>query len=147
MMIQINNQITGQKASIGESDLRELEEQYGFQFPDEIRQFYLQYNGGQLERRHYVVQDDTFVLYNLYSIKYGVATLNMKMELNYVDEWWPKELIPFGYDGGGNSFCFHKTSGKIYYVYEDTYDDDDNVPIECVAPEFLSFINNMVAEE
>ena len=146
-MIQINNQITGQKASIGESDLRELEEQYGFQFPDEIRQFYLQYNGGQLERRHYVVQDDTFVLYNLYSIKYGVATLNMKMELNYVDEWWPKELIPFGYDGGGNSFCFHKTSGKIYYVYEDTYDDDDNVPIECVAPEFLSFINNMVAEE
>lgn len=48
---------------------------------------------------------------------------------------------------GGNSFCFHKTSGKIYYVYEDTYDDDDNVPIECVAPDFLSFINDMVTGE
>lgn len=147
MMIQIKNQITGQEASIEESDLRELEDQYGFRFPDVIRQFYLQYNGGRLERRHYVVQDDTCVLYHLYSIKYGVATLNMKMELNYVDEWWPKELIPFGYDGGGNSFCFHKTSGKIYYVYEDTYDDDDNVPIECVAPDFLSFINDMVTGE
>lgn len=147
MMIQINNQITGQEASIEESDLRELEDQYGFRFPDVIRQFYLQYNGGRLERRHYVVQDDTCVLNHLYSIKYGVATLNMKMELNYVDEWWPKELIPFGYDGGGNSFCFHKTSGKIYYVYEDTYDDDDNVPIECVAPDFLSFINDMVTGE
>ena len=66
---------------------------------------------------------------------------------SYIDEWWPKELIPFGYDGGGNSFCFHKTSGKIYYVYEDTYDDDGNVPIECLASDFLSFINNMVAEE
>lgn len=147
MMIQIKNQITGQEASIEESDLRELEDQYGFSFPDVIRQFYLQYNGGRLERRHYVVQDDTCVLHHLYSIKYGVATLNMKMELNYVDEWWPKELIPFGYDGGGNSFCFHKTSGKIYYVYEDTYDDDDNVPIECVAPDFLSFINDMVTGE
>ena len=146
-MIQINNQITEQDASIEEPDLRELEDKYDFKFPDAIRQFYLQYNGGQLERRHYVVQDDTFVLYNLYSIKYGVATLNMKMELNYVDEWWPKELIPFGYDGGGNSFCFHKTSGKIYYVYEDTYDDDENVPIECLASDFLSFINNMVEEE
>ena len=32
--------------------------------------------------------------------------------VNYVDDWWPKELIPFGYDGGGN------------------------VPIEYFAPDF-----------
>lgn len=148
MMIQINNQITRQKANIEESDLRELEDKYDFKFPDAIRQFYLQYNGGQLERYCYIIQDDTYIFSGFYSIKYGSATLNDKMELNYVDEWWPKELIPFGYDGGGNSFCFHKTSGKIYYVYEDTYDDDDgNVPIEYVASDFLSFINNMVAEE
>lgn len=147
MMIQIKNQITEQDASIEEPDLRELEDKYDFKFPDAIRQFYLQYNGGRLERHYYVTQDNTYILSYFYSIKYGSATLNIKMELNYVDEWWPKELIPFGYDGGGNSFCFHKTSGKIYYVYEDTYDDDENVPIECLASDFLSFINNMVEEE
>ena len=147
-MIQIKNQITEQDASIEESDLRELEDKYDFKFLDVIRQFYLQYNGGRLERHYYVTQDNTYILSYFFSIKYGLATLNDKMELNYADEWWSKELIPFGYDGGGNSFCFHKTSGKIYYVYEDTYDDDDgNVPIECLASDFLSFINNMVAEE
>lgn len=144
-MIQIKNQITGQDANIKESDLRELEDKYDFKFPDVIKQFYLQYNGGQLERHYYVTQNGTYTLSYFFSIKYGLATLNNKMNLNYIDEWWPKELIPFGYDGGGNSFCFHVTSGKIYYVYEDT-DDDGNVPIEYVASDFLSFINNMVTE-
>ena len=43
-MIQIKNQITGQNVSLEESDLRELEDEYNFKFPDAIRQFYLQYN-------------------------------------------------------------------------------------------------------
>lgn len=69
------------------------------------------------------------------------------MSSNYIDDWWPKELIPFGYDGGGNSFCFHINSGQIYYIYEDTEDDDGIAPIEYVAPDFLSFIDNMAEDE
>ena len=56
-------------------------------------------------------------------------------------------MIPFGYDGGGNSFCFHINSGQIYYIYEDTEDDDGIAPIEYVAPDFLSFIDNMAEDE
>ena len=52
--------------------------------------------------------------------------------------------MPFGYDGGGNSFCFDINDGHIYYLYEDDSDDDGNVPREYLAPDFHTFINNMV---
>ena len=144
-MMQIRNKIIGQNACIGEQDLRDLEREYHFKFPEDIQQFYLKYNGGQLEKHSYAAQNDTFIFHSFYSIKTGRSTLNEKLRLNYVDDWWPKELIPFGYDGGGNSFCFNINNGQIYYVYEDDSDDDGNVPREYLAPDFLTFINNMVA--
>lgn len=101
-MIQIKNKIIRPNACIEEKDLRDLEQGYNF------------------IKDSYVVQDDTFIFQEFYSIKIGYSTLNDKLDSNYADDWWPKELIPFGYDG--------------------------NVPIEYVAPDFLSFINNMVEE-
>lgn len=140
----MKNKVIGQCEKVKEEDLLELEQEYHFQFPEDIRQFYLEYNGGWLEKNHYMTQEETFVFSQFYSIKEGFATLNEKMRLNYVDDWWPKEMIPFGCDGGGNSYCFHVRSGQIYYIYEDTDDDDGNVPVEYVAPDFLSFVNGMV---
>lgn len=119
-MTQIRNKIIGQNACIREQDLRDLEREYNFKFPEDIKQFYLKYNGGRLEKHSYAAQNDMFIFQSFYSIKTGHSTLNEKLRLNYVDDWWPKELIPFGYD------------------------DDGNVPIEYVAPDFLTFINNMV---
>ena len=145
-MIQIKNKVIRPNACIEEKDLQDLEQEYNFKFPEDIKQFYLKYNGGRLEKDSYVVQDDTFIFQEFYSIKVGYSTLNDKLSSNYADDWLPKELIPFGYDGGGNSYCFHINNGQIYYIYEDDCDDDGNVPIEYVAPDFLSFINNMVEE-
>lgn len=145
-MIQIRNNITRQNAEIDEQDLRNLELTYSFRFPEDVKQFYLKYNGGQLEKCFYVLPDDTFVFQSFYSVKTGRSTLNEKMRLNYTDDWWPKELIPFGYDGGGNSFCFHAGNGQIYYVYEDDFDDDGKVLIKYLARDFISFINNMDEE-
>ncbi len=146
--MQIKNRIFSSEKSIEERDLQDLENKYGFKFPKDIKQFYLQCNGGKLEKNCYISEEDTmkdsFIFQKFYSIKYGSATLNMKMELNYVDDWWPKEYIPFGVDGGGNPYCFHKESGKIYYIYDDDSNDDDSVPVECIAPDFITFITNMV---
>ena len=52
-----------------------------------------------------------------------------------------RELEDFS---GENSFCFNINNGQIYYVYEDDSDDDGNVPREYLAPDFLTFIDNMV---
>lgn len=146
-MLQIKNKVIRQCEGIKEQDLQDLEQEYNFKFPEDIKQFYLKYNGGRLEKYCYMAQDDTFIFSDFFSIKVGHSTLNDKMSSNYIDDWWPKELIPFGYDGGGNSFCFHINSGQIYYIYEDTEDDDGIAPIEYVAPDFLSFIDNMDEDE
>lgn len=146
-MLLINNKVTGkEKTSIEESDLLDLENKYNFKFPKDIKQFYLQHNGGRLERYCYIAEDGPYYFSYFFSIKYGLSSLDTKLKLNYFDDWWPKEFIPFGYDGGGNTFCFHVETGKIYYLYEDDYDDDGNVPIVYLAPDFLSFINNMIEE-
>ena len=47
-MTQIRNKIIGQNACIGEQDLRDLEREYNCKFPEDIKQFYLKYNGGRL---------------------------------------------------------------------------------------------------
>ncbi|MCM1183211.1 MAG: SMI1/KNR4 family protein [Roseburia sp.] len=145
-MLPIKNKVIRQCEEITEEDLQSLEREYNFKFPEDIKRFYMKYNGGRLERCCYMAQEDAYVFSDFLSIKTGYSTLNDKMSSNYIDDWWPKELIPFGYDGGGNSFCFHADSGQIYYIYEDTEDDEGNVPVEYVAPDFLSFINNMVEE-
>ena len=49
-MMQIRNKIIGQNACIGEQDLRDLEKEYHFKFPEDIQQFYLQYNGYALRQ-------------------------------------------------------------------------------------------------
>ena len=149
--MQIKNTVTKSDKAIEERNLRDLEDKYGFKFPQDIKRFYLQYNGGILKKHYYISEEETvldgFIFQKFYSIKYGLATLDMKMELNYADDWWPKEYIPFGFDGGGNSYCFHKESGKIYYIYEDDSSDDDSVPVEYIAPDFITFINNMIDEQ
>lgn len=107
---------------------------------------YLKYNAGKLEKNLYATGDNDFIFQGFYSIKHGYATLNEKLRLNYNDDWWSKKFIPFGYDGGGNLFCFSKDMGEIYYIYEDDSDDDENIPVVYLASNFLDFINNMAEE-
>ena len=146
-MQELKNRITGRYTEITEQDMIELETKYDFKFPECLKGFYLKYNAGKLEKNLYAIGDDEFIFHSFYSIKHGYATLNEKMSSNYNDDWWPKRFIPFGYDGGGNSFCFHKDTGEIYYLYDDDSDDDDNIPIVYLAPDFLSFMNNMAAKK
>ena len=61
MSEKIRNKIIGQNACIGEQDLRDLEREYNFKFPEDIKQFYLKYNGGRLEKYSYAAHNDTFI--------------------------------------------------------------------------------------
>ena len=67
-MIQIKNKIIRPNACIEEKDLRDLEQGYNFIFPEDIKQFYLKYNGGRLEKDSYVVQDDTFIFFRSFTL-------------------------------------------------------------------------------
>lgn len=146
-MQEFINNITAQYNEISKEDIEIIEKTYNFKFPDEIKNFYLAYNAGKLQKTLWILNEMEFEFQDFYSIKIGYSTLNKKLELNYNDDWWPKWLIPFGYDGGGNSFCFSKENGKIYYVFEDDEDESGNVPVQLLNNNFIEFINYMVKDE
>ncbi len=128
-------------------DLAELEKEYKFRFPNDFKSFYLQYNGGKPKRREVCLQDGNWKsstrFHSFYTIKSELAN---KLKDIYED-WWIKGLIPFGYDEGGEDFCFSTRDsdyGCIYYFMSDCLDDEapENALIK-VSESFTQFINDM----
>ena len=143
-MIQFNNTVTPRFNNITEDNIDFLENLYDFKFPKELRLFYLTYNGGILEKNNFILENETYDFHGFYSIKEGYATLNEKMRLNYTDDWWPKRLIPFGFDSGGEDYCFDKETEEIYYLNSELEDENGNVFVKYLCSNFAEFINCMV---
>lgn len=143
-----NNEIisTCEKASI--DDLTELEQKYDFIFPDDLKLFYTQYNGGKPRKKQVYLQDGDWESSTRF---HGFYSINVDFEkaLNnvYNEDWWIKGFIPFGYDEGGETFCFSTRAydyGYIYYFMSDCIDDEN--PEDAfvkVSESFSQFINNM----
>ena len=141
------NEIISESKKICIDDLVELERKYNFRFPDDFKSFYLQYNGGKPKRREVYLQDEDWEsstsFHGFYTIK---SRLEKKLEDIYED-WWIRGLIPFGYDEGGEDFCFSTRDfdyGCIYYFMSDCLDDEnpENALVK-VSESFTQFINEM----
>lgn len=82
-------------------ELGEFEERFRTTLPTEFKEFYLRSNGGNLSENK---RDNEFLLSGFTPIKYG----EIPIEIVYSDliDNIPslKEMIPFAYDQGGNSF-------------------------------------------
>lgn len=129
-------------------DLTELEEEYGFKFPNDIKLFYLQYNGGKPTRRKVCLQEEQWTsntsFHGFYTVKNELA--NILKEI-YLEDWWIKWLIPFGFDEGGENFCFSTRNydyGSIYYFISECIDEEnpENALVK-VNRNFVEFINDM----
>lgn len=141
------NEIVSDSEKICIDDLVELETKYNFRFPNDLKSFYIQYNGGKLQKREVYLQDGDWesstVFHGFYTIK---NKLSKKLE-DTKEDWWIKGLIPFGYDEGGEDFCFSTRKfdyGCIYYFMSDCLDDEnpENALLK-VSENFTQFINEM----
>lgn len=146
------NRIKSDNVTISEEDLIKIEKEYDFKFPNDLREFYLIYNGGMPERNEvYLELEDwnaTTKFHGFYAIKKnGQCPLEKILKTNYHEEWWIRWLIPFGYDEGGEDFCFsirESDYGSIYYVSSDCIDEDNpEETLILVADSFKKFINKM----
>ncbi len=151
-----NNKISMTKDAITSDDINDLEELYGFSFPDDVRRHYLAYNGGELERYIFKDEDgDEYVVQNLIPINYknefGTGDLDFTLRNLRLDGVLPNWLIPFAKDPGGNLFCFsidEDEEGAIYYwdhEYEMGEDPEDHVIY--LTESLETFINSMVDDE
>lgn len=130
------------------ADLINIEQEYGFIFPDEFKLFYTQYNGGKPRKREVCLQNGDWRSSTRFHGFYPMRTEFEKALKNvYAEDWWINEFIPFGYDEGGETFCFSTRTydyGCIYYFMSDCIDDDnlENAYLK-VGDNFFQFINNM----
>lgn len=145
------NEIISNSEKASPEDLSELEQKYNFTFPDDLKFFYTQYNGGKPVSRVVCLKDEDWESDTRF---HGFYSINGDFEkaLNNVceEDWWIKCFIPIGYDEGGEDFCFSTRPsdyGAIYYFMSDCIDDEDpEAAYLKVSDSFSQFINNMRQE-
>lgn len=148
--MKFNNSILNSEASITVNEMLDIEKVHKFKFPLEFKEFYLLYNGGELEKYVYVKDGKEHVFNNFYPIKYTDFCMEKMLGLCDLDNT-PKHLIPFATDPGGDEFCFSikkGEEGKIYYLAHEFYErSNPRKGTRLLANNLIEFINGMVDEE
>lgn len=124
----INYQITNSAPPITEADILDLEQKIGFCLPADIRNFYLNHNGGNVEEgdRNVYLDDSE----NEYTLKYIAPIKHSVSSSQYtVEKLW-------------HTF----TVGHILFANLEHYDNKEDM-MELVAKSLTDFINGMKTEE
>ena len=99
-----------EKEPLTPSDIDAVEVALGFKFPEQIRKLYLAHNGGMPMPNCFEQKGEYWSVNEIYSLKYG--TKGSSLERCYImvvvggEEYFPRGLVPFAQDGGGDLFCF-----------------------------------------
>jgi hypothetical protein len=123
--------LTGANQSITDSDLDAVEQELGFQFPQQFRDLYLQYNGGQPERgkRRFENDEGSWIFHGFLPIRHQSGPVSILERSFYMvrvkNQSVPEFLVPFGFDDFGNYFCFSTRDtdfGAVYFCVMDARD-------------------------
>ncbi|HEY0778074.1 MAG TPA: SMI1/KNR4 family protein [Gemmatirosa sp.] len=107
-------------------DLRQVEQQLGTGFPDDVVQHYSATNGGIPENHWWDNGDSEFEISHFLPMQAPLpdgrsveSTHAMLVSKGLID----RQLVPFALDSGGNYYCFDR-SGAVYFVATDVWSDD-----------------------
>jgi cell wall assembly regulator SMI1 len=136
-------------------DIEWAERKIGCKFPESLKQFYLLFNGGEVEKKRRVFVDrggdieaevKTFL-----PIKYerfdGDSLLEDSYELFVKQKKLiPPQFIPFAMDSGGFRYCVDSESEAVFFNNLDHIEEPEG-PMEFIAPSIEAFINGMLTEK
>jgi SMI1-KNR4 cell-wall len=127
------------------SELEDFERTCGLTLPQEFRDLYLQYNGGQPERDRFTDSNGTCVVHEFLPIKYGPPRLTLEATLQRVKSLLPDNLVPFAVDPGGAFFCFSTRAGDYGQIYFCLMEDRAGVTsrAEFLAPSLTAFLASL----
>lgn len=120
-----NNIVFDVEETITIDDIKYIEDKYNYKMPEDIKNHYLKYNGGQLEKCMYTKSNgDEFIVSWFIPIKCEDAGLSLDSVLDLrTDKILPAWLIPFADEAGGDLYCYslrEKELGAIYYWSHET---------------------------
>lgn len=141
--------------AINIEDIQSIENKFGIKITDELKEIYLEFNGGEIEEERYIyINEDTDMevsIKTFFPIKYkrrnGDTTIEERIEFFIKEKKLiPPHYIPFAMDDGGYPFCQNVKNGKIYLGYLEEFDGSESHMRE-TAPNLNHFISNMLTEE
>lgn len=146
--MRYDTNIIDSKDDIELSDIRALEQMYGFKFPEDVVAHYLQYNGGYPEKSLFIKNEDEYVVNYFIPVKNDeIDGMSLGETLRIVSDILPKGLVPFADDESGNLFCFSARPddfGTIYYFdHEFDYGENPSDHIDYLSESIISFINSL----
>ena len=96
----------------------EIEENYGINFPNELREFFIKHNATTPEKYHFMVGTTERVFGAVLSVNKGeVDTDSIYVALDSITD---KNIIPFAIDPFGNYICYDSSNGKTMYWDHET---------------------------
>lgn len=133
---------------ITKEELAALEEMFGFRMPEDMRQFYLQHNGGVLPLG-VKIDPERCRLTDFLAIKYplmeSIPIMDILLKWQKMDGFIPMYYIPFCNDEAGDSYYIRVDKagyGKVYYIFSEFLDDflDDSGENGLIADNFTEFL-------
>jgi hypothetical protein len=130
------------------SDIDEVESRFGFKFPQEFRELYLQCNGGRPERDRFVDERGTCIIDEFLPIKRGKYGPPLEDAIQHVKidkALLPDYLVPFAIDPGGQYYCFSTRSADFGAICLYRMDGRRQGPhvIDPLAPSLTVFVGKL----
>jgi cell wall assembly regulator SMI1 len=110
----------GVPAGATEEQIHRIEIELGFSFPKDMRTYYKKHDGKQLEVSKFVLErHGSITLNQMWCIKdeIGNGSFRDLCKLSIENPYWPKWLIPFANDPGGQAFCFSVNESNYGAIY------------------------------
>lgn len=101
---------------VDEKYIAEVEERYSFEFPDILREYYLQYNGSEMYEVRFDMYNVEFCVVFFYDLRYGKMPIEKVLEYNKKNESIPHTFVPLAQDEDTDDFYWDSESGKVYFL-------------------------------
>jgi hypothetical protein len=148
------NRFTKCEKSLVENDLLAVEQALGIKLPEDLKQHYLQYNGGKPEKVLWVYPNgeyDDIEVRDFMPIRYAEKfgddpdfTAEGTANEGWTQDTLPRNLFPIALDWGGNYFCVNHENGGVYYFIRDVW--SDNLSVEKNLQVNTRFVTSSLSE-
>ena len=133
-----------EKTKITPDHIHSLEKSWELEFPDILKEYYIQYNGAVIQECSFQKHGMDFCVVHIFTVNYGTNPLEKHYANARRNRAIPKTFIPFALDEDEDSYYWDSKNGKIYYLSLENVEN----PIEICGNmcEFFEIMNASQAE-
>ena len=136
---------------LSELDIRRVERRLGIQLPQDLKEHYLQNNGGRPRLRFFLKDGEPYGVHEFHVM--NTDNKNLSFEHSYITlvhrtPEFPRGYIPFASDESGDYFMYSvkpDSFGQIMFNQHEYYGDGDRYVV-FLAHSLREFINSLTEE-